>query len=192
MVLSRPDILKYLKEGKLRFDPEIDCDAQVAQVSVDLYLSRKFTVLKDPPPYLTSIQVDHSLWDSADLWEHNESDVYVLEPKQFVLAQTLESVSMPPDLVGLVEGRSSWARVGVSIHITAPKIDPGFNGPITLEMANLGRVPVVLKAKVHKPAQLILLQVSTPLTEGELYGAGPHDAFQRQSEPIPRKKKRSN
>ena len=72
-----------------------------------------------------AIHVDPSLWTSADLWEHQETDTYRLNPGQFVLAQTLERVRIPPDLVGLVEGRSSWARVGVTIHVTAPKIGSG-------------------------------------------------------------------
>ena len=59
-----------------------------------------------------------------------------------MLAQTLERVVMPNDLMGLVEGRSSWARVGLSVHLTAPKIDPGFDGTITLEIANMGPATV--------------------------------------------------
>jgi len=83
-------------------------------------------------------------------------------------------------VVGLVEGRSSWARVGISIHVTAPKIDPGFDATITLEMFNFGKIAVELRASIDKPAQLMLLRVTTPLKEQELYGHGEHDAFQRQ------------
>jgi dCTP deaminase len=86
-----------------------------------------------------------------------------------------------------VEGRSSWARVGVTIHVTAPKIDPGFDAPITLEMANFGKVAVELRAGVDKPAQLMLLKVTTPLEPAELYGTGKDDRFQGQTAPIPRK-----
>jgi hypothetical protein len=105
-----------------------------------------------------------------------------------VLAQTLERVYIPPDLVGLVEGRSTWARVGVSIHVTAPKIDPGFDAQITLEMFNFGKVAVDLRAEVDKPAQLILLRVSTPLREEDLYGRAGHDVFQGQTDPIPHRR----
>ena len=115
MLLSKPDILAYLREGKLRFEPSIGED-RVAQVSVDLKLGNKFTTFKQPPHYLPCIHVDPSLWDSADLWEHRQSDTFRLEPGGFVLAQTLESVHIPPDLAGFVEGRSSWARVGVTIR----------------------------------------------------------------------------
>jgi dCTP deaminase len=91
-------------------------------------------------------------------------------------------------VVGLLEGRSSFARVGVTIHVTAPKIDPGFDATITLEMANFGRVAVDLRAEIDRPAQLMLLQLSTPLAEADLYGASPSDVFQGQMDPIPRRR----
>lgn len=188
MLLSRPDILRYLKQRKLRFDPPISED-RVAQVSVDLLLGRKFTVFKPKPGYLTSIHVDSSLWDSADLWEHHEQDRFTLDPGGFVLAQTLERVYIPPDLAGFVEGRSSWARVGVTIHVTAPKIDPGFNASITLEMANFGKVSVELRAGVDAPAQLMFFKLSKPIPKANLYGASEKDTFQHQTEPIPRQRK---
>jgi len=186
-MLSRPDLLRYLAEGRLQIDPPVNED-QVAQVSIDLSLGRKFSTFKEPPRYLPAIHVDPSLWTSGDLWNHEERDVFRLEPGKFVLAQTLERVSIPPDLVGFVEGRSSWARVGITIHVTAPKIDPGFSAPITLEMANFGRIAVDLRAVVDKPAQLMLFRLSTPLHELELYGSGAQDSFQYQTDPIPHRR----
>ena len=186
MILSRPDILKSIHEQKLIFTPNVEED-QIAQVSIDLRLGRKFTVFKEKPEYLPAIRVHHSLWDSGDIWEHFEQDDFVLEPKAFVLAQTHEKICIPSDVVGLVEGRSSWARVGITIHVTAPKIDPGFDGSITLEMFNFGNVPVLLKSLEDKPAQLMLLRITTPLKDKELYGTGPDDRFQGQTSPIPHK-----
>jgi deoxycytidine triphosphate deaminase len=75
----------------------------------------------------------------------------------------------------------------VTIHLTAPKIDPGFDGHITLEMANFGVAAVELRAGADKPAQLMLLKLSTPLASGELYGTGERDTFQYQANPVPRK-----
>jgi dCTP deaminase len=187
LLLSKPDILAYLRDGRLRFDPPVTED-RVAQVSVDLKLGRKFTTFKQPPSYLPCINVERSLWDSADLWEHREEDTFRLAPGGFVLAQTLEQVYIPPDLVGFVEGRSSWARLGVTIHVTAPKIDPGFNATITLEMANFGKIPVELRAGVDQPAQLMFFKLSTPVPEEDLYGVSERDTFQGQTEPIPRRK----
>jgi dCTP deaminase len=189
LILSKPDILRYLSTGTLRIDPLISKE-RIAQVSIDLSLGRKFSQFKkETPAYISAVHVDPSLWSSLDLWDHYETDTFLLKPGHFVLAQTLECVSIPSDLVGLIEGRSSWARVGITIHVTAPKIDPGFNAPITLEMANFGNLPVNLRAGIDRPAQLMLLKISTPLQETEIYGTGEHDLFQYQTDPIPHKRK---
>jgi deoxycytidine triphosphate deaminase len=107
----------YLADGRLGFDPPIGPD-RVAQVSIDLRLDRKFVwPRREPPKYLPAVFVDPELWGSDDLWERAERDVYRLHRGQFVLAQTLERIRIPADLVGLVEGRSSFARVGVTVHV---------------------------------------------------------------------------
>ncbi len=186
MFLSKREILQHIEQGALRFTPPVATD-DVKQVSIDLHLGTKFTRFKPSPGYISAIQMDKTLWQSVDLWEHVESDYYCLEPGGFVLAQTLETVHLPANLAGLVEGRSSWARMGVAIHLTAPKIDPGFDGPITLEMANFTKTSINLRAKVDKPAQLILVQLSSPLPAEEVYGSGDNDIFQYQQDPIPYK-----
>jgi dCTP deaminase len=189
LVLSRPDILAALRDGRLRLEPTLP-EERVTQVAIDLTLGRRFTRLAPKPAYLAAIHVDPSLWESKDLWETVEGDTYRLEPRAFVLAHTLERVTLPSDLVGLVEGRSSFARVGVSIHVTAPKIDPGFAGTITLEMFNFRNVTVELRAGVDRPAQLMLLRISTPLHATEMYGARAEDVFQGQEAPLPPRRRR--
>ena len=69
--------------------------------------------------------------------------------------------------------------------MTAPKIDPGFNGTITLEISNLGNATVELVAEEDAPAQLILFKLTERLDDEDLYGANEDDMFQFQSEPIP-------
>ncbi len=81
-------------------------------------------------------------------------------------------------LMGLVEGRSSWARLGIGVHLTAPKIDPGFSNTIKLEISNHGNTPVQLRAGEDSPCQLILVQLSTALRTHEVYGRGAEDIFQ--------------
>ena len=189
LFLSRPDLIKYIREGRLRFEPVVPED-RIAQVSVDLLLGRRFTTFKKKlPNYVSSIHMDPSLWSSEDLWKNREADTFLLEPNEFVLAQTLERVCMPNDLIGLVEGRSSYARIGVTVHVTAPKVDPGFQGHITLEMANFGKMPVELRAGIDKPAQFLLAKTTQPLNESELYGTNPSDLFQNQTEPIPKSRR---
>lgn len=182
MILSKPDIIRYLDEGRLVITPA-PAPGDIDQVSIDLRLGRTFTTLKELPGHIGSLRVAPSIFE-ADLWEWQSRDSYLLSPGELVLAHTLQTIHMPNDLVGLVEGRSSWARLGVSIHITAPKIDPGFQGTIVLEMANLGRAPITLTAEEDQPAQLLLMRISDPLEPGDLYGASPEDIFQDQQQPV--------
>ena len=72
------------------------------------------------------------------------------------------------------------------MHLTAPKIDPGFVGTITLEIANMGSATVQLVAGEDEPAQLMLIGLSHPLDDADVYGAAESDIFQYQSDSIPR------
>lgn len=182
MILSKPEILRYLSDGRLGISPA-PAPGDIDQVSIDLRLGRTFTTLKELPGHIDSLRVAPSIFE-ADLWEWQNCDRYRLPPGQLVLAHTLQTIRMPNDLVGFVEGRSSWARLGVSIHITAPKIDPGFQGTIVLEMANLGKAPITLTAEEDQPAQLLLMRISEPLESVDLYGASPEDIFQDQRQPV--------
>ena len=65
-------------------------------------------------------------------------------PGQFVLGCTHETVRMPHHVAGQFEGKSSLARLGLIVHVTAGYIDPGFCGQITLEMTNVGDLPIKL------------------------------------------------
>ena len=186
MFLSKPDILKRLDAKELRFDPPVPSE-RIAQVSIDLSLGRIFGTFKKGLDYIAAIRMDPALLASGDLWDETEADTFLLEPSQFVLARTLERVHIPNSLMGLVEGRSTYARLGVTVHVTAPKIDPGFQGSIALEMMNFGKFTVQLRAGIDQPAQLLLAEVTNPLKDDEVYGTGPEDRFQGQRSPIPGK-----
>jgi deoxycytidine triphosphate deaminase len=71
------------------------------------WTGHKYSVFKPKPVYRTSIHVDRSLWDSADLWEHHEQEKFTLDPGGFVLAQTLERVDIPPDLQDSSKGAAA-------------------------------------------------------------------------------------
>ena len=187
MILSRPEIIKCLESNALRFDPHVS-EERVKQVSIDLLLGRQFTIFKEKPKYLHRVTIDSSIGASKDLCEHFDDDEFDLLPGGFVLAQTLERVQIPGSLMGFVEGRSSFARFGLTVHLSAPKIDPGFKGHIALEIANFGKLPVTLRAGVDSPAQLILAQISSPLGPSEQYGSQSTDIYQNQESPLPEPK----
>jgi dCTP deaminase len=86
---------------------------------------------------------------------------FILQPGQFVLAATLERVSLPGHIAGQLGGRSTLARLGLQVHSTAGWIDPGFTGNITLELSSL--VPCPLKLWPGDTiAQLSLFRVPHP------------------------------
>ena len=189
LFLSKPDIIKYLKRRNqgLHFTPEVPTN-RIHQVSIDLLLGYQFTTFREFPNHIHTVQMTTSLLEDEKLWEDIEAETFPLLPGQFVLAQTLERVSIPNSLMGLIEGRSSYARIGIAVHATAPKIDPGFNGHITLEMTNFGGLPVTLRAGKDNPAQLLLAEISTPLKSSEMYGSTHTDRFQGQKTPRPKKR----
>jgi dCTP deaminase len=78
--------------------------------------------------------------------EEIRSESIVLAPGQFVLAETLERISLPDNIVASIEGKSSIARLGIELHQTGGWIDAGFRGSITLEMCNVNQRPVRMYA----------------------------------------------
>ena len=77
--------------------------------------------------------------------EIDEGGAFYLHPGELALGVTVERITVPDDVVGWLDGRSSLARLGLMIHITAHTIDPGWDGRITLEFANIGRFPLALR-----------------------------------------------
>jgi dCTP deaminase len=70
---------------------------------------------------------------------------FVLRPGKSVLGSTQERVTLPPDIMARVEGKSSLGRIFLAVHITAGFIDPGFQGQVTLEIKNFEEVPIILR-----------------------------------------------
>ena len=112
-----------------------------------------------------TLNIDDHIARYTDKVDISGTRTWRLEPGRFVVAQTLEFVEMPLDLSGRVEGRSRLARLGVGVHITAPKIDPGFRNRITLEMYNLGPWTIELTGGMTI-CTLLLERLSRPAQSG--------------------------
>lgn len=181
MVLSRKEILARLEAGlkdplglqSLSLSPAVGPNA-VDQCSIDLKVAPTFSTFKQSK-YIGSFDLRYAkdILNANELWDYHEQDHWDLEPGQFVLAKTLEMVHLPNDLMGLVEGRSSYARFGIGIHVTAPKIDPGYKNRITLELTNHSKATWKIYSGENgiSLAQLILLRLSEPLSEDQIRGA---------------------
>jgi dCTP deaminase len=159
MILSDRDILERLKRGDLVVDPLDEPDVQVQPASVDLRLGREFLVFRNPHiPYLDPAAVPPDHTETVSL---PSDGMLILHPGEFVLGSTYERLRLPHDLVARVDGRSSLGRLAVVVHATAGFIDPGFEGRITLELSNLGRVPVALRPMM-RVSQISLHQMTSP------------------------------
>lgn len=129
MILSDSEIEYRLKRGSLVVRPLMPNAVQPASLDV-----RLGTVLKVVQRYGPVAHRDHHLLDDGP---------YTLGPDAFILAATLEWVEIPRDLVGILVGKSTLARLGLCVE-DAGYIDPGFRGNVTLEMSNRASRPVVL------------------------------------------------
>lgn len=181
MLLSDRDLRKEFEAGRLGLDP-FDVD-MVQPSSIDVRLDRYFRVF-DNTKYThidPSIQQD----ELTSLVEQDGDDPFVLHPGEFVLGSTFEQVTLPDDLAGRLEGKSSLGRLGLLTHSTAGFIDPGFSGHITLELSNVANLPITLWPGM-KIGQLCLFRLSSS-AEFPYGSAQAGSKYQGQRGPTPSK-----
>ncbi len=156
MLLSDRDLRKELESGRLGVEP-FD-QAMVQPSSIDVRLDRYFRVFNNTR--YTHIDPQLQQDDLTSLVEADRDEPFVLHPGEFVLGSTFEAVTLPDDLAGRLEGKSSLGRLGLLTHSTAGFIDPGFTGHITLELSNVANLPITLWPGM-KIGQLCLFQLSS-------------------------------
>ena len=156
MILSDRSLLEEIKKGHLVVKPFDESCLQPA--SIDLRLANEFRVFKHINHALIDTKVPFS--EYTELVKVNDGEKFVLHPNEFVLGSTLEWVKVPADLVGRIEGKSSLGRLGVIVHATAGYVDPGFEGNLTLEINNVGKIPVALYPGM-KIAQFSVMTMTT-------------------------------
>ena len=127
--------------------------------SIDVRLDRYFRVFQNSR--YTHIDPREQQDELTTPVEPDGDDPFVLHPGEFVLGSTFEAISLPDDLAGRLEGKSSLGRLGLLTHSTAGFIDPGFSGHITLELSNVANLPITLWPGM-KIGQLCLFRLSSP------------------------------
>ncbi len=168
-ILSDVDIKKCLKDGKIVIDPIKD-EKQIQPSSVDLRIGNEFKGFKIiTKPYIDPFD-DTDLESYMTSFHINKEEPFIIHPGEFTLATTYETVKLPDDIVARVEGRSSMGRLGITMHVTAGYIDPGFEGKITLEISNIGKMPVALY-----PGQRVCQIVFETMTSPSLKPYGHED-----------------
>lgn len=161
MILSDKDIKKYLDERRIIIKPSPDLAKQLGPASLDIRLGNEFKIFNHSKKAYVDPMDSKTFEGLTDLVKIENGQYFVFQPGQFILAVTLEEVSIPDDIGARIEGRSSWGRLGVIIHSTAGYVDPGFSGRMTLEMKNIGMLPVFLRPGA-RICQLAFEKLSSP------------------------------
>lgn len=144
MVLSDRDIRIALEEGRIKIDPAPDLDKQLGSISIDFRLGNTFMVFEHSRYSYIDPRHPSSIGDAMRTYHVEDDEAFIMQPGDFALASTIESLELSNDLLGRLEGRSSIARLGITVHSTAAVFEPGWIGTATMELSNLGRMPVAL------------------------------------------------
>lgn len=144
MILSDRDIKKYIKEGRIKITPKPNFQDQLGPCSLDLRLGKVFKTFKRAEfPFIdlkAKLPIEKIMFEIRP----SPGKPLIMQPRDFIIASTEESIEIPPDLVARIDGRSSLGRLGIVIHITAARFDPGWKGKAVIELGNLGIMPVAL------------------------------------------------
>lgn len=153
MRLCDKDIEQYLDDELIIISPKPD-KSMISGVSVDIRLGNEFRVFQDHTAPFIDLSAPKAEMQKAmdavmsDEIVINDGEAFFLHPGELALAVTYESVTLPDNIVGWLDGRSSLARLGLMVHVTAHRIDPGWSGQIVLEFYNSGKLPLALRPKM--------------------------------------------
>lgn len=161
MVLSDQDIRIALQSKRISIKPAPDLTTQLGSCSIDLRLGNSFRIFDHSKhAYIDPSKKDYSN-EITKVIKVEKDGAFIMQPGEFVLAVTLESVKIPADLMGRLEGRSSLGRLGLVVHSTASIFDPGWDGNPVLELGNLGRMALKLTVGMRICA-MTFEQLSSP------------------------------
>ena len=178
MILSDRDIRAAIASGRVTVDsPEPDYEPHAHASSLDLRLGNVFRLYEHSKFAVLDPKKPQSFTENMRTMEVENGDPFIVQPGEFILGVTQETVTIPDDLVARVEGRSSLGRLGIIVHSTAGFVDPGFSGTITLEISNLNRLPVALYPGM-RVCQIAFEQMSSPAQTP--YHSKPNSKYQGQ------------
>jgi dCTP deaminase len=154
-ILGRSELIRRLRDETLVISPILS-NRQIGAASVDLRMGNVVLMVRargtshvDPAAWLIpKSQTRFHTMEISRQQKHERYEIpfntkFLLHPGSLALVPTLEWIKLPPDIMGTVTARSTWAREGLSIA-TATLIEPNYEGIATLELANLGQIPIAL------------------------------------------------
>jgi len=161
LILTRDEILKEIEKGRIKiepFNPE-----NVGPGSIDLTLSNQFRTFKKVHGIIeVSEEADYTKITRLEITD----EPFVIMPGESVHSITAEKITLPPDICGWLQGRSTFARFGLMVHITASYMQPGISNHQVLEMFNASPIPLAVRPGL-KICQFIFERC-----EGEAYYKG--------------------
>ncbi|MFA6214498.1 MAG: dCTP deaminase [Candidatus Micrarchaeia archaeon] len=159
MVLSDNDIRESIRRGELRFEPAISGD-QIGPASVDLTLEGRFWVFKKK--YANGKKpLDLSKVSFIEATEELDAPSLTLKPGGMALGITREKIYMPPSMIGTLEGRSRYARMGLAVHVTSALVQPGSENRQVLEIVNFAPFPVTIQEGM-RISQIVFERLDSP------------------------------
>ncbi len=161
MILSDRDIRRYINDGKISINPSPNFEDQLGSCSIDFHLGNTFKIFNHSKyPFIDPRNPNLGSEIMKDITVPT-GESFIMRPGEFCLATTTESLKIDNDLLGRLEGRSSLGRIGIIVHSTAARFDPGWDGTPVLELGNIGVLPVALYPGM-KVCSFTFEQLSSP------------------------------
>ena len=177
MILSDRDIKRALADGRIAIDPADGLEDRLGPDSVDFRLGETFLVfVRGDQPYIDPRRPE-SARGTTRLVTRAADTQFIIQPHELVLATTVECLRLPADLAARLEGRSSLGRLGIIVHSTASLFHPGWIGHATMELGNLGVMPVALYPGM-RICSFTFQQLSSPAERP--YGTSANGQIQRR------------
>jgi len=164
MVFAKTELLKLINEGRIKVEPFTE--DQVGAASIDLALGDEFRVFKKQDRAYR-IEDKSNYKDVTEVVRIAEGKSFLLQPGETILGITQEKITLPTNISGRLEGRSRYARLGLTVHISSSFVQPGVSNKQVLEISNLGQTTLELIPGV-RVCHLVLEEVKG---EGKYTGA---------------------
>lgn len=144
MLLSDRDIKQAIADGRITIAPAPDYAEQLSACEIDLHLGDTFRIFNHSQHAYIDLKGKVKSEEFTKEIVVPKGEAFIMQPGDFALAITQETLTIADDLVGRIEGRSSLGRIGIIVHGTASVFHPGWHGKVTMELGNLGTMPVAL------------------------------------------------
>jgi dCTP deaminase len=181
VILSDRDIKQAIADGKITVEPRDGLERRIGPDGIDFRLGHTFLVFERNKQAYIDLRRAETLKGTTRQIDIKTGDPFIIHPNELVLATTLERLSLSDDLLGRLEGRSSLGRLGIIVHSTASIFHPGWDGTATMELGNLGVMPIALYPRMRICSftfERMTSRVERP------YGSSGSSKYQGQSGPL--------